>query len=57
MKHEIPCVIGLSNVYQLQYCTNLIQTNWIDLGVPGTNGSRSTPVGPDPQRFYRIRLQ
>jgi uncharacterized repeat protein (TIGR03803 family) len=43
-------------MYQMQYSTNLIRTNWFDLGAPGTNGSVSTPIGPDPQRFYRVLL-
>ena len=43
-------------MYQMQYSTNLMQTDWFDLGAPGTNGSMSTPIGPDPQRFYRVLL-
>lgn len=43
-------------MYQAQYCTNLVQINWIDLGAPGTNGTLSTPIGPEPQRFFRILL-
>jgi hypothetical protein len=46
--------------YQMQYSTNLIQTNWNNLG--GTNsptgGTTTTTdsTGPDPQRFYRVVL-
>jgi uncharacterized repeat protein (TIGR03803 family) len=43
-------------MYQMQYSTNLVQTNWTDLDAPGTNGSMSTPIGLDPQRFYRVLL-
>jgi len=52
---------ALSNLtYQLQYTTNLVAPNWIDLGspIPATNSSVSTTdaVGSDEQRFYRVRL-
>jgi uncharacterized repeat protein (TIGR03803 family) len=43
-------------LYQVQYSTNLTQTNWLNLGSPGTNGSLSVIIGPDPRRFYRIRV-
>ncbi|MGO8837239.1 MAG: choice-of-anchor tandem repeat GloVer-containing protein [Limisphaerales bacterium] len=43
-------------MYQAQYSTNLVQPNWINLGAPGTNGTLSTPIGPEPQRFFRILL-
>ncbi len=47
-------------VYQLQYKTNLIQTNWIDLGgsIMATNATMSAvdAEASDPQRFYRIVL-
>jgi subtilase family serine protease len=50
-------VAGL--VYQVQYKTNLLQTNWINLGAAtmGTNPIKIVfdVTGPDPQRFYRIR--
>ena len=50
-----------SQTNQLQYSTNLAQTNWTDLGgaVVATNGimTASDPVGTDPQRFYRVVLQ
>jgi uncharacterized repeat protein (TIGR03803 family) len=43
-------------MYQMQYSTNLLQTNWTDWGAPGTNGFLSVPIGPDRQRFYRVYL-
>ena len=46
--------------YQVQYKTNLNQTDWLNLGGPtnATTGSLwlSDPVGADPQRFYRIQV-
>ncbi len=46
--------------YQLQYSTNLIQTNWMNLGpqLPATNATANASdfIGPDPQRFYRAVL-
>jgi uncharacterized repeat protein (TIGR01451 family) len=47
--------------YQVQYKTNLLQTNWLNLGSP-TNATNvnlwlSQPAGPDPQRFFRVQLQ
>ena len=46
--------------YQLQYKTNLAQTNWINLGsaINASGGVvTATDVSPaDPQRFYRIQL-
>jgi len=46
--------------YQLQYSTNLAQTNWNVLGgsVIATNGvmSATDPLGSDPQRLYRVAL-
>ena len=46
--------------YQVQYTTDLLQTNWSNLGSPtlATNAtmSASDSAGPDPQRFYRIAL-
>jgi hypothetical protein len=51
-------ISGLS--YQLQYKTNLIQTNWINLGGvinATTNTVTATDAAPtDPQRFYRIEM-
>ncbi|HWD19723.1 MAG TPA: choice-of-anchor J domain-containing protein [Verrucomicrobiae bacterium] len=43
--------------YQVQYKTNLSQTNWINLGPPLTNAvlPYSDGLGPDTQRFYRVR--
>jgi len=47
-------------VYQVQYKTNLTQSNWINLGgvITATNSAvnASDAVSPDPQRFYRIQL-
>jgi hypothetical protein len=47
-----------SAVYQLQYCTNLAQGDWSNLGsaITATNTvmSASDSIGPDPQRFYRL---
>jgi hypothetical protein len=45
--------------YQVQYKTNLLQTNWLNLGNPfqATNSSASvSDAAPDAQRFYRIEL-
>lgn len=48
-------VTGL--VYQVQYTTNLLSTNWINLGaaITATNSTlyMTNTVGPDSQRFYR----
>jgi hypothetical protein len=47
-------------VYQVQYKTNLLQTNWINLGKPliATDGnltvSDTNVIGSSPQRFYRL---
>jgi hypothetical protein len=51
-------VTGL--VYQVQYKTNLLQPNWINLGVAITATNAITTavpdvIGTDPQRFYRIQ--
>jgi hypothetical protein len=44
--------------YQVQYKSDLIQTNWANLCDPITATNASTtasdPIGPDLQRFYRI---
>jgi hypothetical protein len=46
--------------YQVQYQTNLTQTNWINLGSPvtATNGTLtgSDVITSGPQRYYRIEL-
>ncbi|HYA78893.1 MAG TPA: hypothetical protein VED19_00100, partial [Candidatus Nitrosopolaris sp.] len=46
--------------YQLQYSTDLTQTNWTDLGslITATNAvmSASDSIGPDLQRFYRLLM-
>ncbi len=45
--------------YQLQFSTNLLKTNWVNLGavINATNSIATTTnsIGPDPQRFYRVR--
>ena len=49
-------------IYQVQYNTNLLQTNWINLGKPliATNGtltvSDTNAIGSSPQRFYRLMV-
>ena len=49
-------------VYQVQYKTNLVQTNWFNLGKPliATNGnltiSDTNAIGSSPQRFYRLMV-
>ena len=47
-------------IYQLQSATNLAAPDWINLGSPitATNSSVSATdaIGPDEQRFYRVRL-
>ncbi len=46
--------------YQLQYSTNLSKNIWSNLGssinATGSSTSTSTPIGPDPQRFFRIQV-
>ena len=49
----------LANVaYQVQYKTNLLQTNWIDLGTSIKAAASTTTEtdnsNTDPQRFYRV---
>jgi hypothetical protein len=49
-------------VYQVQYKTNLLQTNWINLGKPlvTTNSnltvSDTNAISSSPQRFYRLMV-
>ena len=47
-------------MYQLQFRTNLVQTNWINLGgvLTATSNTLSAldAIGPDRQRFYRVIL-
>ena len=46
-------------MYQVQYKTNLLQTNWVNLGgsLPTTNTlMTTTDVITNSQRFYRIQL-
>jgi hypothetical protein len=47
-------------LYQVQYSTNLANGGWSNLGssitATGPSTSTSTPIGPDPQRFYRVQL-
>jgi hypothetical protein len=46
--------------YQVQFNTDLTQTNWANLGTAltatNTTAFASDALGPDPQRFYRIAL-
>jgi subtilase family serine protease len=47
-----------SLVYQVEYSTNLAMTNWMILSTNTATNSTATvitPIGPDPERFYRIR--
>jgi hypothetical protein len=48
-------------IYQVQYKGDLSDPNWLDLGSPVTADSSTLtttdPVGPDPQRFYRVSVQ
>ena len=49
-------------VYQVQYTTNLLQPNWLNLGPSMTANNSTLTVsdtnGPSssPQRFYRVLL-
>lgn len=47
-------------VYQVQYTTNLLSPDWINLGSPITAASATliltNNIGPDPQRFYRTMI-
>lgn len=50
-----PAATGQS--YEVQYKTNLTQTNWSLLEILTTTnlvGGATDSVGPDPQRFYRV---
>ncbi len=44
--------------YQVQYLTNFLNTNWINLGQPFTASNSVTTItdsgAGDPQRFYRV---
>lgn len=48
----------VGTAYQVQYVTNLCQTNWINVGQPFTATNSSTTFtdagASDPQRFYRM---
>jgi uncharacterized repeat protein (TIGR03803 family) len=50
----------VGETYQMLYRTNLNQTDWVNFGstVVATNASMTTldAIGPDRQRFYRIKL-
>jgi hypothetical protein len=50
-----------NGVYQLQYKTNLLQTNWINGGsiitASNTVLSATNAIGADQQRFYRVQQQ
>jgi subtilase family serine protease len=47
-------------VYQVQYVTNLLETNWLNLGGALTAADSTLSLTdmtvPDPQRFYRLRV-
>jgi hypothetical protein len=46
-------------VYQVQYKTNLLQTNWLNLINPITATSTNlsaSDTGVSPQRFYRLSV-
>ena len=46
--------------FQVQYKTNWIQADWINLGDPipatATTMTASAAISPDPQRFYRVLI-
>ena len=46
--------------YQVQYKTDMNQSNWNNLGSPLTatnvSATASDTIGPDPKRFYRVML-
>ena len=48
------------HLYQAQFTTSLIQTNWTDLAAPitatNTTATASDIIGADRQRFYRVVL-
>ena len=50
----------VSAVYQVQYCTDLVQGDWNNLGsaITATNTvmSAADSIGADPQRFYRLSV-
>jgi hypothetical protein len=50
-----------NGVYQLQYKTNLLQTNWVNIGgtitASNTILSATNPINTDNQRFYRVQQQ
>jgi hypothetical protein len=52
---------SLSGVaYQVQYSTNVAQTNWINFGsvITATNSTTTTnaAIGTDQERFYRVMI-
>lgn len=55
---SFPTINGFN--YQLQYKTNLVDPNWLPVGLPvgGNNGTQSVsdPVG-NGARFYRVQVQ
>jgi len=47
-------------VYQVQYSTNLLSTNWFNLATNTATSptlSVTNTIGPSPRRFYRVLLQ
>ena len=50
-------VIGFPPVsYQVQYRTNLLTGNWLNLGSAQTTASFTNTISADSQRFYRVLL-
>lgn len=49
-----------NDTYQVQYTTNLLTANWVNLGsqvtATNTTGSGTDNITADPQRFYRVLL-
>ncbi len=50
----------MGQIYQLQCTTNLVQTNWNNVGIPvvATNSTQSVTdfINSGSQRFYRVLL-
>ena len=49
-----------NQIYRVEYRTNLLQTNWTELSPDVTAHSQTATnridLGPEPERYYRIRL-
>ncbi len=56
VQFSLNTMVGVA--YQVQYATNLFQTNWINMGQPFTASNSATTFidsgAVDPQRFYRV---